>query len=59
MNNNGAIIMTEIAQAQPMDRFIQGQRDCRDGKPHQPDKPEAYDQGYGFQYQLEAIQGAK
>jgi hypothetical protein len=50
--------MTEIAQAQPMDNFIQGQRDCRDGKPHQLGKPEAYDQGYNVQYQLEQIQGA-
>ena len=45
-------------QKNNMDSFIDGQRDCRDGKPHQPGKPEAYDQGYNFQYQLEAIQGA-
>ena len=50
--------MTEIAQAQPMDNFIQGQKDCRDGKPHQSGQPEAYDSGYNFQYQLEQIQGA-
>ena len=43
---------------EPMDWFLDGQRDCRDGKPHQPGKPEAYDSGYSFQYQLEQNQGA-
>ena len=41
---------------EPMDDFVQGQRDCRDGKPHQEGKPEAYDSGYSFQYQLEQNQ---
>ena len=45
-------------QKNDIDSFIDGQRDCRDGKPHQLGKSEAYDSGYNFQYQLEAIQGA-
>ena len=44
--------MTEIAQAQPMDNFIDGQRDCKEGK--QPSSgSEDYLRGYGAQYQLE------
>jgi len=49
--------MNDTIKDQPMDDFIQGQRDCRDGKPHESGKPEAYDQGYNFQYQIEAMMG--
>ena len=57
--NNISGLIRMIEQKNNMDSFIDGQRDCRDGEPHQPGKPEAYDQGYNFQYQLEAIQGAE
>ena len=35
-------------------QFILGQKDCRDGKPHQ-DKGEDYNAGYNAQYTLEAV----
>ena len=34
--------------------FIDGQRDCRDGIPHQS-RSESYDRGYAAQYELEAM----
>ena len=33
--------------------FMQGQRDCREGIPHQSGKGEAYDRGYACQYEAE------
>ena len=51
--------MNEVTATQPMDSFIQGQKDCRDGKPHKAGKPEAYDEGFRFQYELEQIMGAQ
>jgi hypothetical protein len=36
------------------DLFLQGQKDCQEGKPHQSGKGEDYDRGYGCQYELEA-----
>lgn len=33
--------------------FMRGQRDCKDGKPHKPGQTEAYDRGYGAQYEAE------
>jgi len=41
------------------DDFLQGQRDCEEGIPHQEGKSEAYDRGYGAQYELEQIMGAR
>lgn len=38
----------------PIDQFIQGQRDCREGIPAQS-QDEAYISGYGFQYQCEQV----
>lgn len=38
--------------------FLQGQIDCRDGKPHQSGKGESYDRGYATQYEWEQVQGA-
>jgi len=40
-----------------IDLFIQGQKDCRDGKPHH-DKGEDYNAGYNAQYTLEAVMNA-
>ncbi len=34
--------------------FLQGQIDCRDGKPHEAGKGESYDRGYAAQYTHEA-----
>jgi hypothetical protein len=35
--------------------FMQGQRDCREGIPHQSGKGEAYDRGYAYQYEAEQL----
>ena len=35
--------------------FLQGQKDCEAGKPHQEGKSEAYDRGYAAQYELEQL----
>ena len=35
------------------DDFLQGQRDCKAGIPHEAGKSVNYDRGYGFQYELE------
>ncbi len=35
--------------------FIKGQRDCRNGAPHQAGHTESYDNGYSFQYHLEQV----
>ena len=37
------------------DRFLQGQRDCKEGKPHEAGKPEDYNRGYGSQYEAEQL----
>lgn len=39
-----------------VDNFIQGQQDCKEGKPHQSGRGDAYDDGYQAQYEKEAIQ---
>ena len=36
--------------------FLRGQRDCKEGKPHKPVQSEAYDRGYGAQYEKEQVQ---
>ncbi len=41
------------------DDFLQGQRDCEEGIPHQTGKSEAYDRGYAAQYEMEQIMGAR
>ena len=35
--------------------WIDGQIDCRKGVPAKPDKSEAYQKGYGFQYELDEM----
>lgn len=42
--------------------FIDGQRDCREGLPANPERNEAYQQGYGYEYAMAEIksnQGAR
>jgi len=38
------------------DEFLQGQKDCRDGVPHESGKSDSYDRGYNCQYQHEQNQ---
>ena len=38
------------------ENFINGMRDCQSGKPHESDKGEDYDRGYGCQYEREALE---
>ena len=35
--------------------FLQGQQDCKEGKPHRSGKGESYDRGYETQYSFEAV----
>lgn len=35
--------------------FIDGQRDCKAGRPHRAGRSEHYDRGYSAQYTLEQI----
>lgn len=35
--------------------FIQGQKDCREGKPHEEGKSKEYNSGYAFEYQTQEI----
>ena len=37
------------------DDFLRGQKDCRNGVPHKPMQSEAYDRGYGAQYEKEQL----
>lgn len=48
--------IAEIACNYVVSEFIDGQRDCRDGKPHADGRGESYDAGYSTQYQLDQIQ---
>lgn len=50
--------ITEIACNYNVNEFIDGQKDCRDGKPHFDGKGASYDAGYSTQYTLEQINGA-
>lgn len=50
--------IAEIACNYNVNEFIDGQKDCRDGKPHFDGKGESYDAGYSAQYTLEQINGA-
>lgn len=55
---------TELARlnkrerAMDADMFLQGQKDCLDGKPHKSGKGESYDRGYAAQYEMEQVQEA-
>ena len=48
--------IAKIACDYVVSEFIDGQQDCRDGKPHFDGKGESYVAGYSTQYQLEQIQ---
>lgn len=48
-------VIAEEAQHYDFSDFVQGQADCRDGKPHEQGKGRSYDAGYAAQYQLEQI----
>lgn len=50
--------IAEIACDYVVSEFIDGQQDCRDGKPHLDGKGKSYDAGYSAQYALEQINGA-
>ena len=39
--------------------FMCGQRDCREGKPHQPGQSAAYDRGYATEYEIIQINDVK
>lgn len=36
-------------------QFLDGMKDCKEGKPHQMGMGESYDAGYGTQYELQEI----
>ena len=38
------------------DDFMEGQRDCQQGIPHEAGHSEAYDRGYGAEYEWAAVQ---
>jgi hypothetical protein len=50
--------MTDTIKVQPMDSFIQGQRDCRDHKEPDINGNDAYQSGFSFEYQLQQNQSA-
>lgn len=56
MSNEIMAQVAEIACNYVVSEFIDGQRDCRDGKPHFDGKGESYAAGFSAQYQLEQIQ---
>lgn len=56
MISDKAAKIAEIACDYVVSEFIDGQQDCRAGKPHIDGKGASYDAGYSTQYQLEAIQ---
>ena len=35
--------------------FVRGQRDCKNGVPHEAGKSASYDRGYAAEYELEQI----
>lgn len=39
--------------------YLRGRQDCWNGKPHQSGQCEEYNNGYAYQYELEAIQEAQ
>lgn len=48
--------IAEIACEYVVSEFIDGQQDCKEGKPHFDGNGASYDAGYSTQYQLEVIQ---
>jgi hypothetical protein len=58
MNQLATNKIKEKLTPNPVDLFISGQRDCRDGKEPQSQAKE-YISGYSFQYQVEAIQSSR
>lgn len=58
VSDKHAAQIAEIACGYVVSEFIDGQQDCRDGKPHFDGKGESYDAGYSAQYALEQINGA-
>lgn len=48
----------DIACQYVVSEFVDGQQDCRDGKPHFDGMGESYDAGYSTQYALEQMNGA-
>lgn len=40
-----------------VDLYIQGSRDCEEGKPHEAGKGDDYDRGYASRYEIEQILG--
>lgn len=48
---------SEIFKPTPLNEFIQGQQDCKDGCEPQS-QSEDYLRGYGFQYEIEQAQSA-
>lgn len=47
--------VAEIAANYDISDFIDGQKACRDGAPHQAGMSESFTAGYSTQYQLEQI----
>jgi len=45
-------------QSQKLNDFIQGQEDCKEGKPHEAGKSPEYNAGYNFQYFFEESESA-
>lgn len=50
--------VANIACHYVVSEFVDGQQDCRDGKPHFDGRGESYDAGYSTQYALEQMNGA-
>lgn len=55
MSNQLSAQIAEIACNYNVLEFVNGQQDCRDGKPHIDGNGESYDRGYACQYELEQI----
>lgn len=44
-----------MSDADKFSDFVDGQADCREGKPADPDRSDAYQRGYSVQYELEQV----
>ena len=51
-------IPKQVYQGYDTDRFVDGMRDAKLGKPHKS-QCESYDAGYSAQYTLEQVRGGK